>query len=134
VDHDEIRTNLSAYKDGELKESLRDQISRHLKVCDACREELRELDQIDSLVRGLPEITASETFTSQIIARTQAAKAPGYRQLSLPRRILDRCLLLADLVFELFPGYGFERTGSLDEFGDFPPLSLSHAYFQLIGE
>ena len=133
MDHDEIRTGLSAYKDGELRESLRDRISRHLQVCDACREELRELDQIDSLVRGLPGISASETFTSDIIARAQAAKAPRYRKLTLPRRILGGFLLLADLVFEMLPGYEFQETGSLDELGDFPPLSLSHAYFQLIG-
>ena len=48
MDHDKIRPNLPAYKDGELDEALRDQVARHLEVCDACREELRELDQIDS--------------------------------------------------------------------------------------
>jgi anti-sigma factor RsiW len=134
VDHDKIRTNLSAYKDGELDEALRDQVARHLQVCDACREELRELDQIDLLVRGLPELAASETFTSEIIARTQSAKAGNHLKMSLLRRISGRFLNLADSVFQLLPGYVSQRTGSLDEFGDFPPLSLSYAYFQLIGK
>jgi len=132
VDHDKIRANLSAYKDDELNAGLRDQITRHLQVCDACCEELRELDRIDSLVRELPQIGASENFTSEIITKAQTAKAPRHWKLSVPRRILDRFLRLADSVVELFPGYGFQG-GSLDEFGDSPPLSLSHAYFQLIG-
>lgn len=53
MEHDKIQRNLSAYKDGELDDDLRDQVSRHLQACDACREELRELDQIDSSVRGV---------------------------------------------------------------------------------
>jgi hypothetical protein len=94
---------------------------------------LKELDQIDLLVRGLPEISASETFASEIIARTHAARPPRHWESSLSRRVLDQILLLANSVFELLPGYKFQRTDSLDEFGDFPPLSLSHAYFSLIG-
>ena len=132
MDHDKIRARLSAYKDGELNEGLRDQISRHLQMCDACGGEMRELDRIDSLVRGLPEIGVQETFSSAIIAKALAAKAPRRWKSSLPRRILDRFLPLADSVFELLAGYE-PREGSLDEFGDSPPLSLSHAYFQLIG-
>ena len=132
MDHDKIRTGLSAYKDGELSESDKDRIARHLQVCEACREQLRELDQIDSLVRQLPGIGASENFTCEIIAKAEAAKAAGNRKASLPHRVLDRFLGLADSVFELLPGYEFQG-GMLDELGDFPPLSLGHAYFQLIG-
>ena len=35
MDHTKIRPNLSAYKDGELDEASRDQVSRHLEVCAA---------------------------------------------------------------------------------------------------
>jgi anti-sigma factor RsiW len=125
---------LSAYKDGELDEALRDRVSRHLQVCNACREELRELGRIDLLVRGLPGLAVPETFTSEIIARTQSAKTGDYLKMSLVRRISGRFLNLADSVFQLLPGHVSQRTGSLDEFGDFPPLSLSYAYFQLIGK
>jgi anti-sigma factor ChrR (cupin superfamily) len=132
VDHDKFRANLSAYRDGELNESLRDRIARHLQVCDACCEDLRELDRIDSLVRELPQIGASENFASEIIWKAQSGIVPRHRESSFPHRILDGFLSLADSVFELFPGNEFQG-GSLDEFGDSPPLSLSHAYFQLIG-
>jgi hypothetical protein len=93
---------------------------------------MRELDRIDSLVRGLPEIGVPETFRAEIIAKALAAKAPRRWKASFSRRILDRFLPLADSVFELLAGYE-PQEGSLDEFGDSPPLSLSHAYFQLIG-
>ncbi len=137
MEHDKIQRNLSAYKDCELDKDSRDEISRHLQVCDSCRRELRELDQIDSLVQRLPQIVVSETFASEILARAHSVKTGGNLRISresLPRRILERFLDLADSVFELLPGYGFQRTATLEEFGDFPPLSLSHAYLQLIGK
>ena len=133
MDHDEIRTRLSAYKDGELNEILKDRLSRHLHSCESCREELRKLDQLDSLVKGFPEISPSQSFTSKIIAGTNAAQPVPCEVLSLPGRIFDRFLRLTDSVFALFPGRTTLRTGALDEFGDFPPLSLSYAYFQVIG-
>jgi anti-sigma factor RsiW len=132
VDHDEVRANLSAYRDGELNERLREQIALHVRACGACREELREFDRIDSLVRELPEIIAPENFTSEVIAKARAGFAPRPYGLSLPRRVLERFVCLADSVFALFAGYEIQ-DGTLDEFGDFPPLSLGYAYFQLIG-
>jgi anti-sigma factor RsiW len=133
VDHDNIGARLSAYKDGEIHGSLRDRIERHLEACDACREELERLDRIDSLVRELPAIVASEDFTSEINSKAQPSATFRYRLLSLPHRILDRFLFLGDSAFVLFRGH--QSWGdSLDEFGDFPPLSLGHAYFQLIGQ
>ena len=65
MDHIKIRPNLSAYKDGELDWGFeRPGFSRHLQAGDACREELRALDQIDSPVRGLPGLAVPETSTN----------------------------------------------------------------------
>ena len=132
MDHDKFQCSLSAYKDGELDASLKDSISHHLRSCDSCREDLRNLEQIDTLLRGLPEITVSETFASEIIAKTRTANASRPLKPSLPQRIADRFVLLANSIFESLPGYEFQQTSSLDEFGDFPPLSLGHAYFRLL--
>jgi hypothetical protein len=133
VDHDKIRARLSAYKDGELNGGARDRILRHLRSCDSCSEELRELDRIDSLVGGLPEISARETFISEIIAETLSAKAARHRKSAFPWMILDRFWGLVDSLFELLSGHESDRTDSLDEFGDFPPFSLGCAYVRLIG-
>jgi anti-sigma factor RsiW len=133
VDHNKVRMHLSAFKDGELNENLKDLILRHLQSCDSCREELGEFERIDSTLRGLPQISVSNTFTSEILARTQAAKPNRHRKSIALRRIADRFFLLAASVSEVFLGYSPQTTGSLDEFGDFPPYSLGHAYFSLIG-
>ncbi|MDR3557051.1 MAG: zf-HC2 domain-containing protein [Syntrophobacteraceae bacterium] len=132
MDHNKVRMHLSALKDGELNENLRDPIVRHLQSCDSCREELNEFERIDSTLRGLPEISVSKTFVSEILARTQAAKPTRHWKSIVVRRIADRFFLLAASVSEVFLGYGPQTTGSLDEFGDFPPYSLGHVYFSLI--
>jgi anti-sigma factor RsiW len=38
-----------------------------------------------------------------------------------------------EFVFEMLPGHGGHDTPAMDEFGDFPPLLLSSAFFQVIG-
>lgn len=133
MDHDKIRMHLSAFKDGEVDETLKDLILHHLQSCDSCREELDAFDQIDSLVGGLPEISVPETFVSDIIVKTRAAESHCHWKLSFTRRVSDRFFLLVDSVLQMFPGYMDQRTGFLDEFGDFPPHSLGHAYLSLIG-
>jgi predicted anti-sigma-YlaC factor YlaD len=134
VNHDKFQAKLSAYKDGELNENLWDQISRHLQSCDACREELKEFDKIDSLVEGMPEISVPETFTAEIIAKSQTVKSHRRWEMVLPQTMIDRLMLVIDSIFDLLPGDKSRGTGSLDEFGDFPPLSIGHAYFSLIGQ
>ena len=39
---------LDAYLDGELNDAPRAEVSQHLETCDACREELREIE-LDSI-------------------------------------------------------------------------------------
>jgi hypothetical protein len=133
VEHEKIRGRLSAYKDNELEKNLRDQITWHLQDCEACREELRALDVIDNLIVNLPPLSVSDSFAPQIIARALPAQNRPFFSGNLLNRILEKFLRFADSMFELLPLHEFQKTGSLDEFGDFPPLSLSHAYFQLMG-
>lgn len=47
---------LSAYLDGELLGRERDEVIRHLAVCEHCREELHELDAARVAVRSLPRL------------------------------------------------------------------------------
>jgi anti-sigma factor RsiW len=134
VEKDRFRSKLSAYKDGELDGDLREQVSLHLRNCEACRKDLAEFEQVDSLVRGMPKLEPGEYFSMQIIAGI-AAKAQRRPDLGhLSKRVLQRVLRLADPIFELISGHEHEETATLDEFDDFPPLSMSHAYFQVIGE
>ena len=134
MDHDKCRVYLSALRDGELDENFKDLVSRHLQSCDACCKELRELERMDALVGGIPGIRVPETFAAEIMARTRAVRSQSSRELRLPKRVADWFALAVDSILEFLPGNKSQGTGTLAEFGDFPPLSLSHAYFNLIGQ
>ncbi len=125
---------LSALKDGELDENVKDQVLRHLQSCDACCKELRELESIDALVGGIPAIGVPETFAAEIIARTRAVRSQSRREVNLLKKMMDWFVPVMDAVLEFLPGNKSQGTGTLAEFGDFPPLSISHAYFNLIGQ
>ena len=134
MDHDEFRTRLSAYNDGELPADLMKRISLHLESCSSCRKEIEELSRIDCLVRDLPQFDVSEQFASQVSALIMpVADSHPISLASYARRGFAEFLELAEVIFEMLPGHEHRKTAVLDEFSDFPPLSLSNAYFQVIG-
>ncbi len=133
MEHDRLRARLAAFGDDELDQGSREEISAHLRHCTTCREEMAELTRIDSLLRSIPEIKASDLFSSQVLSKIAGTEADSVAFLSAIRRIVAKFLEMVDSIFELAPGYGQKRTASLDEFGDFPPFSLAYAYFQVIG-
>jgi anti-sigma factor RsiW len=134
VENDGFRNELSAYKDGELDEDLSEEISLHLRNCAACRKELAELERVDSLIKDMPKLDLDDSFFLQIIAGISTKEQDRHDSAPSSKRVFARFLQLADSIFELVSGHEYERTATLDEFSDFPPLSMSHAYFQLIGE
>jgi anti-sigma factor RsiW len=134
VENDKFRSKLSAYKDGELDGDLSEQISLHLGNCAACRKELAQLERVDSLVADMPKLEVQESFSLQVIAKISTKEQDRLDSASFSKRVFAGFLQLADSLFELLLGHEYERTATLDEFGDFPPLSMSHAYFQVIGQ
>jgi anti-sigma factor RsiW len=134
VENDEFRSELSAYKDGELDGDLSEKISLHLRNCITCRKELAELERVDSLVKDMPKLELDESFFLKLVAGISTKEEGRLDSVPFSKRVFARFLQLADSIFELVPGHEYERTATLDEFGDFPPLSMSHAYFQVIGE
>jgi anti-sigma factor RsiW len=134
VENDGFRSQLSAYKDGELNGNLSEKMSLHLRNCAACRKELAELERVDSLVKDMPKLEIDESFFLQIIARISTREQDRLESAPFSKRVFARFLQLADSIFELVSGHEYERTATLDEFSDFPPLSMSHAYFHVIGQ
>jgi anti-sigma factor RsiW len=134
VENDGFRSKLSAYKDGELDGDLSEKISLHLRNCAACRKELAELERVDLLVKGMPKLELHDSFFLQIIAGISTKEQDRLDSAPFSKHVFARFLQLADSIFELVSGHEYERTATLDEFSDFPPLSMSHAYFQVIGE
>ena len=133
MENDRFRSKLSAYRDGELDGDLLEEVSVHLRNCAACRKELAEFEQVDSLVKKMPKLEATESFALEIIAGISKKKLDRLDSAPFSKRVLAKFLRLADSIFELASGH--EHKGdTLDEFGDFPPLSMSYAYFRLIDQ
>lgn len=129
---DRFRSRLSAYKDGELDGRLSEEISSHLRECPACREELAELERVDSLVKNMEVLEAGDCFSLQIIAGVLSGERERSGGASFYRRTAGKVLQFAFSILDLLSGED-QRTAALDEFGDFPPLSMGHAYFGAAG-
>ncbi len=91
--HEDMRTLLNAYLDGELHGWRLLEMQTHLASCAACRNELRELRLVSDLLQAAPapEFIPAERFVSQLT-------------LSLPRRALrDRPPKPGSLAWWLVP-------------------------------
>jgi anti-sigma factor RsiW len=75
--HDDMRTLLNAYMDGELHGTRLLEMKHHLASCESCRNELKELHLISDLLQAAPtpEFMPVERFVSNLA-------------LNLPRRNL----------------------------------------------
>lgn len=60
--HGGARTLLSSYIDGEVSDSERRRVERHLSQCEECRHELESLSLTVSALRQLPEIQTTRSF------------------------------------------------------------------------
>jgi hypothetical protein len=66
--HEEMRTLLNAYLDGELHGQHLKEMQNHLAFCDACQNELKELRLVSNLLQTdpTPEFITAERFVSQL--------------------------------------------------------------------
>jgi hypothetical protein len=69
--HEEMRALLNAYLDGELNGTRLQELELHLAVCDACREELKELRLVSKLLQAAPEpeFMPAGHFASNLVLR-----------------------------------------------------------------
>lgn len=128
----EGRAKISAYVDHELDAASSLQVESHLRRCAECREMLNDFQGIDEMVRGLPRIEIGPDFAGQMVMKASglaaAEKAGRTDRLSL----LERLFRLAEDFVDLVNSEWSPSTGTLDEFGDFPPLSMGHVYFRIM--
>jgi anti-sigma factor RsiW len=124
---------MSAYLDGELDKESSRAIASHTELCEPCREYLNGLQGIDALIGDLPRIEVSQGFTRQVVAR-----AKKWEELALgKRRGISAFASFMQLFEALLDALARDKaplTHTLDEFGDFPPLSMSCIYFQILGQ
>jgi len=126
------RAKLSAYLDHELDAVSSRRLEIHLNQCAECREALSDFQELDVMVRVLPRIEPGPELARQIVmmASEKTAMEEGEPQLkiSLFKRVSR---FVEDFVDMMNRGQA-PSTGTLDEFGDFPPLSMGSIYFKLM--
>ena len=119
MNHDEYRTMLSAFLDGELSDAERDGVLAHLETCEACRTYLAELTALHDALGDMEEIDAPEGFAAGVVARLHEEKAPQAAKKRSPWRgiaTLAACAAVVVLAVSAMPRMGGSsgRSGSTD--------------------
>ena len=122
------RKHLSAFRDGELDAGESGGVRDHLRLCADCARYRDDLEEIDSLLRGVTTKELAPDFAVRLSELVKPSRSPGFFS-----KTIESTLVALDSFFELAAGQRYRRTASLDEFGDFPPSSISYAYFHLLG-
>jgi len=92
MDCQQVQSKLTAYTDGQLNESERDRIRRHLSACAACSE---ELDRFTSLNRVLDEATVPPAPPHLAVRIREAAerRTAGRAKLTVLALLLSRPIM-----------------------------------------
>jgi anti-sigma factor RsiW len=129
----EAKSRMSAYLDGALDKESSPAMASHIEQCAACRGDLADLQSIDALIQGLPKIEVSKGFSRQV-----AAKAKEWDDLAVKKQPGTSVFASFLQFFEDFLDAPVRDkvpvSDSLEEFGDFPPLSMGCIYFQIMGQ
>lgn len=118
--------------DGELDAELHRGIDDHLKKCPECREELEEFTGVDTLIKGLPQLTLPDDFAMSVVASVQNAVSFKPRRNHL-RQAWKGLLEYSEKFLELLKPDSNVGTRSLDEFNDIPTSFIGYAYFKVLG-
>ena len=68
--HGTLRKLLSSYIDGEVSDSERRRVERHMSRCEECRQEFESLRLTVSALRQLPEIQTARSFALSAVPET----------------------------------------------------------------
>jgi hypothetical protein len=124
---------ISAYIDGELDAASHNDFESHLRQCPLCRAALNELQGVDDRLRSLPRAELGPDFSRQLIT---VLGERGVTDRADLRGVLPTVTTFSGLVEGLRDLFGPTQSGNnpLDEFNDFPPLSMGSAYFNIFGQ
>jgi len=129
----DVKERLSAYLDRELEPVLERPVEEHLDRCLKCREYMAELQTIDAQLQALPRVDMGAEFAEAVTVRVcKDFLARDGSPVGLTG-LLGRLANLLEALFELLEASGSPRPRTLDEFSDFPPLSMGYVYCRLLG-
>jgi len=128
----QAKERISPYLDQELDAASARQVEAHLHECANCREALKEYQEINSMVLGLPRFDLGPDFARQMSMKVSEPAVTGGIERPGRPSLFDRLFRLLDDFVHLMSPTRAHTTGTLDEFSDFPPLSMGHIYFKMI--
>ncbi len=129
----QIKRKLSVFLDNELDKTTSRLIEEHLSACPYCREYFQEFREIDDLVSGLPGIVPSPDFSRRVVqAAIGTPKTVEEKPVPFSSRLRFALERLSEKIFSLIPSGSRQPIKTLEEFGDYPPLSMSFIYFRLL--
>jgi len=131
---DHARARLSAYLDGELDAGAAKHLTSHLRQCLDCQEALRDLQGFDDELRSLPRVDLGPDFFNRLI--TGLSERESFERATFAEELLANAKhsSLADILWNFFGAGHRSGNDTLDEFSDFPPLSIGSAYFTVFGQ
>jgi hypothetical protein len=129
----QIKKKLSAFMDNEMDGTSSRFITEHLRDCPQCRDYLRDFREIDNLVCGLPRNDPTPDFSWRVAkAAIETSKIVDEKPVPFSSRLGFALERLSAEIFSLIPLGAGQSTGTLEEFNDYPPLSMSFIYFNLL--
>jgi hypothetical protein len=129
----EVKVRLSAYLDRELEPVLERLLREHLDGCVSCREDLASLQTLDAEVQALTHVRMDEEFAEGLTLKVCKDFFAADRSLLGRTGLFGRLTSTVEGLFDLLESAGSPRTRTLDEFDDFPPLSMGYVYCRLLG-
>lgn len=126
------RRKLSAHLDHELDAPSARQLAYHLQQCMECRQTLEEFRGLSEKVRSLPKIDPGPDFTVRMISAARGSAAPDAEEAPARFSLWERLSGIVENFMEVVSPPRLPATGALNEFNDFPPLSMGYIYVNLI--
>ena len=96
----DFELNISAYIEGELKQTVRKDFSKHKDTCKNCEEKLRDISKLMENFPNLMCVTTSSQFDQKLQERIRKIENRG-------PTIWQRLLEMKPLGFEPLPALGF---------------------------
>ena len=76
MNHDAYKEQLSAFLDGELTDTEREDVLAHLETCEACQTCLAELTALHDALGDMENVEVPESFAEGVIARLHEEELP----------------------------------------------------------
>ncbi|MBY0588822.1 zf-HC2 domain-containing protein, partial [bacterium] len=92
-----VREHLSAYYDGELRDTIQQDIDSHLKQCPECRQVLSSYKRLSSLFDSIPSSTGGQPTAQDwdsLQAKLGATISSAAPNVSLPSRRISTSRIL----------------------------------------